>query len=95
MKVFVLLVSVFFAPLAISETIQYSTPVCLAEEDLDEFWKYIAKNDRDGMTQLVDAGLCTILPEGVSVSVVSRGLATSVIRFQGEKLFVNSEAVGK
>lgn len=79
--------------LANAETVQFFTPACVSEDELSEFTRYMINNDKSGVTQLVEAGLCTGLSEGDTVSVIDRGFTYVKIRYKGVVLYTATEAV--
>lgn len=83
----------FLSEAASSETIKFDTPACKSEASLDEAFTYLNKKDASGLTQLMEAGECTLIGVGDSVSVISKGWKLAEIRYERKKLFVPKEAV--
>lgn len=83
----------FVALWAQAEQVKKNMPACVSEEYLSELITYSSKGDRDGMRQLFMAGKCVALKAGDTVSVISPGVMTATIRYNGTKLFTPSEAV--
>lgn len=78
-----------------AETIQYQVPACISKDTLSEFGVYIVKGDNAGMMQLIETQQCTVLQGGDEVSVISRGFMTATIRYEGIKLYTDTEALGQ
>ena len=76
-----------------ADQLKKSTIACQSEDLFDEFMGYIGKGDKDGEMQLLLSAQCVALSAGETVSVISPGFMIATIRYQGTKLFTNSEAV--
>jgi hypothetical protein len=87
------IVALFFSQFAAAEKVKSTQAACVSEELLDEVLTYAAKNDNEGIKQLLISGSCTLLKVGEDVSVISPGFLTATIRYRGVKLFTPSEAV--
>lgn len=92
-SIFIFLFSSLFLVQAHAQVVQRALPACVTKELLSEMQKYILKGDRDGMTQLILAGKCTVLSQGEKISVISTGLMRATIRYNGVKLYTPTEAV--
>lgn len=86
-------VSFFITQMAMAETVKKGLLACVSEEILDEAFGYAAKNDLNGIKQILSSGNCIVLKVGEEVSVISPGFMTATIRYRGIKLFTASEAV--
>jgi len=85
--------SAFLISAAHADQLKTSTIACQSEDLFDEYLGYAGKGDYDGIKQLLLNGQCVQLSVGQTVSVISPGFMIATIRYQGIKLFTNSEAV--
>jgi hypothetical protein len=76
-----------------ADQLKRATIACVREDLFDEYLGYVTKGDKDGKMQLLLNGQCVVLSAGETVSVISPGFMIATIRYQGTKLFTNSEAV--
>ena len=89
----VILGSALFTSAAHADQLKRPAIACVSEDLFDEYLGYATKGDKDGEMQLLLNRQCVMLSKGETVSVISPGFMTATIRYQGTKLFTNSEAV--
>jgi hypothetical protein len=89
----IILGSALLVSAAHADQLKRATIACVSEDLFDEYLGYVNKGDKDGKMQLLLSGQCIVLSSGETVSVISPGFMIATIRYQGTKLFTNSEAV--
>jgi hypothetical protein len=66
---------------------------CRSEALLDEMKEYAQAGDVKGWNLRKLSGQCVVLVRGESVTIINLGFFTTVIRYRGEKLYTQTDAV--